>query len=455
MFWLPFVAVLLSRLPFIGLGFGLEPDGWRVAANARRIAATGVYSASRLGANPVHEIGTALLFGGDVWGVTAAAAVATAIAAGALAQTIWRIRGSQSVLLGVALGFVPVVYVASTGGKDYPWTLAFLTLSVWTALENRAWWSGLTFGLAVGCRLSIAPMGLVPLILVLGHGPPGQVGRALRLVVGTTIAGGLAYAPVLYRYGLGFIGYTWTPPLTLQRALHKGGLEVWGPLGLLGLLAVAGAGLLWRRSTPIFATSPAVPSADWRWAAWMVGALMPAALFFRFPSHAGYWVPAVPFVLLLAAERLSDRFVAFLAACLLLSPFVVGVRPATGGEDVPAAWGARVGPARIEPLRGPILLDRARRKARLRAARRTISALESLEPGSTVIVGYWGPMLNVLAPRRTLAPLRLMYAPPRGRHTETSSASPYYFLPGALQGAAAAGEPQPEDRLRPLPLPPQ
>ena len=420
--------MLLSRLPFLGLGFGVEPDGWRTAANAARIAATGVYSASRLGANPVHEIGAALLFGGNVWWVTVAAALATSVAAGALALTIWRIRGEQSILLGLALGFVPVVFIASTGGKDYPWTLAFLALSTWTALEDRPVWSGAAFGLAVGCRLSVAPMGLIPLILLIGRSQPKRLRQAIKLIVTIAVTAGLAYLPVFYQYGFAFIGYTWTPPLTLKRFVVRGLLDVWGLVGLVSLGAAA-ASALWSRSTAVFPARSALPSAQWRWIAWSLGVAVPAALFMRFPSHAGYWIPAIPFVLLMAAERLRPRFAQVFGLALVLSPFVAGLQPIQTDESVEATWGIRTGPARLEPLRGPVLYDHARRRARLRIVHRAIQQMETLNVGTTVIVGPWRPMLTVLTPSQTLNRLRLQYLPNPAELTDSSTAS-YFGAPG-------------------------
>jgi len=54
------LAVLLTRLPWIGSGYGSDPDGYRVVIVARQIAHGGVYEASRLPGYPVYEYLTAL-----------------------------------------------------------------------------------------------------------------------------------------------------------------------------------------------------------------------------------------------------------------------------------------------------------------------------------------------------------------------------------------------------------
>ena len=49
------LLVILSRLPFIGVGYGLDGDAWSVAITAEHWHSTGEYLASRLPGYPVHE----------------------------------------------------------------------------------------------------------------------------------------------------------------------------------------------------------------------------------------------------------------------------------------------------------------------------------------------------------------------------------------------------------------
>ncbi len=59
-----FVFVLLSRLPFLDAGYGVNIDAWRVARAARTIALSHRYEASRLPGYPVQEFICAALWGG-------------------------------------------------------------------------------------------------------------------------------------------------------------------------------------------------------------------------------------------------------------------------------------------------------------------------------------------------------------------------------------------------------
>src|ERR1043166_6986783 len=51
-----FLVVLLSRLPFLDAGYGVNVDAWRVALRAVEIAITGDYSVSRFPGYPIQEI---------------------------------------------------------------------------------------------------------------------------------------------------------------------------------------------------------------------------------------------------------------------------------------------------------------------------------------------------------------------------------------------------------------
>ena len=453
MFWLAFVAVFVTRLPFLGLGYGLSPDGWHIAANAHRIATDGLYSSSQGGGHPVHEIGTALMFGGNIWAVTLSSALATALSVGALALMLWRIRGEQAALLATAVGFVPVVFIASTGGSDHPWTLAALMLSTWLALEDRPILAGVFMGLAIGCRLSVLPLGLVPLLLILGRRQSDRGGHVLRLLFTGGLVAAIAYLPVVLTYGWSGAPSVRMLP-TFEGAptavvLRRGFVDVWGLVGLLGVGFALLSAFASRRPPPIFSARTELARPSWRWTAWLLGVLIPAALFAQHPAHAGVLVPAIPFVFLLAAERLKPRIARIFAAMVILSPFILHVRPSTTAVPVAPTWSVQVGSARLEPFRGPLLFDRAMRQARQRVARQVIDRLPQLDPGTNVVVGPWQPMLSVLGSPRALDRVRLRYTLAPADLTATSTQTRFYVLPGVLRDDPA----NPQLRGRTLPLP--
>src|SRR5262245_61707159 len=57
------VLVILARAPFLGHGYGGDPDAWRVLLAARGLLETGVYLPSRAPGYPLPEYAAALMLG--------------------------------------------------------------------------------------------------------------------------------------------------------------------------------------------------------------------------------------------------------------------------------------------------------------------------------------------------------------------------------------------------------
>src|SRR2546425_13324788 len=108
------LLVLGSRLPLLGLGYGSDMDGWRLAAAAGAIRSTCTYSVSRFPGFPVPEIVSALLWRGGPYALNGATTVMS-VAACMFFAAILRTAGcGHSFLGGLALGFVPAVFIYST-----------------------------------------------------------------------------------------------------------------------------------------------------------------------------------------------------------------------------------------------------------------------------------------------------------------------------------------------------
>jgi hypothetical protein len=61
------LLVLLSRLPFLNAGYGVEEDSWGIAVAAYHTQLYGVMEASRLPGHPVNELIYSLFWGYGPW----------------------------------------------------------------------------------------------------------------------------------------------------------------------------------------------------------------------------------------------------------------------------------------------------------------------------------------------------------------------------------------------------
>jgi len=318
-------AVLLTRLPFLGFGYGWHADNWRTALAARHIAESGVYEASRFPGYPVQEYLCTLVWKSGPFGFNLLDALFCAAAALFFALICIDAGVADWWLAGLAFAFVPVLYVNSVSSKDFPWALAFLLAAWWCALRKKPLLTGILLGLAMGVRITSGAAAL-PIALILIDGAPNRV--ALRRVLATGVVSAAvaaaAFLPVYTRYGAGFFSFyanhAFPGPWEIAARMT---FEVWGALGVAGL----GIALL---AAPVARSRPAPGSRQLL--AWGGMLVIYAIAFLCLPDEAAYLIPAIPFTLLLAwwaAPRWAFRLC---CALILASPFITlrGGRPAAG-----------------------------------------------------------------------------------------------------------------------------
>jgi hypothetical protein len=406
------VAVLLTRLPWIGSGYGSDPDGYRVVIAARQIARGGVYEASRLPGFPVYEYLTALSASAAPWvsnAVTALLSVAAFVCFALIARELG-VRRYR--LIALAFAFTPVVYLSSCCTMDYIPALAFQLAATYAVLRGRPMLGGLLLGLGVGCRITAGALAL-PLCLWMLLSLPRRIAVRQCLVFcgALLLASVLCFMPVLRRYGADFFMFydnASYPPLNVvyTRALPL----VWGALGLLALLGLLCAAPGYYRFTRAALAQPRT-----RHALALAGVAIALYLgaFLRLPDESGYLLPVVPFVLLVIALLTPPWGAGTLALALLLSSWV--------GFD-----------HGVPTLDGPIVEDHLVRESQQRATRAVIDAVAQL-PGRAAIVSGW------ILPRITLAldgdqegPHRFIYLveDPADYQHYLGDGRQLYYLPG-------------------------
>jgi hypothetical protein len=162
---------VVTRLPFLDAGYGIDPDALRLVNAARAIADSGVYKASRLPGYPVQEYLVAGLLPGGVWAVKAVTAWMSWLSGVFFALSLRAFGNKDSWLLAAALLSVPVVYINSVCAMDYVWALAFGMPAAFLAIQQRPVLAGVCVGLAIGTRITSGAM-LLPVALLLAAKSP-------------------------------------------------------------------------------------------------------------------------------------------------------------------------------------------------------------------------------------------------------------------------------------------
>lgn len=372
------IVYVASRLPWVRLGYGADPDAWRVAMSARYLLEHGAYLPSRLPGYPVHDIAmAALLWGG--WTLTNLATVIVSLLGVLCFALILRYHDlPQRGLLTVTLAFMPLLWFTSAQTLDYSWALTLLLGAYLALLKGRLTLAGVLLGLAGGCRVTYLAFAL-PLVLLAWQG--GQLRPVLRLIAATCLTWVIVFSPVWLRFGPAFWNFYDVRPGwgDFLRALTE------GSVGLMPLLVLAAClALSWRelRRLPAILRQEAFP------AAWALIAALTLLVFARLPLQTYYLMPAAPFALLLLARVVRPGLVAAICVALLLGGFVDIYTTSSGGWRSPSAI------THIRPTAGLVLLDYRLRSDRLSLVSQVRDL--PLPQHSVLTAGFYFPMVAEL-----------------------------------------------------------
>lgn len=404
--WVFFLS-LLSKLPFLAGGYGMDYDNLLLIQAGQQIRAEGEYFASRFPGYPVVEAAYALFPASappSAYHLLVAVLGSVAVAA---FYGIARRLTTQPVPITLAFALVPSLFTNSVTAMDYVWALAFFLLALLGALSGRPVLSGVLLGLAVGCRLTTLFVGL-PLLLL--H--PGR--DKVRFVVPLLLVSAASYLPAAIAYGPGFLTYYPQGQIPLPKVGYMLTVEVWGAVGSLAVAVMAVLALVRRPSLDLPKNLKI---------AFGLSILICAAIFVKAPLEGEYLLPAVPLFLLLLAPRLGRRSWLTLAAAFALSLFV-GI-----GRDL--SW------------HGNLLDELATRASRDRYIREVLAR----KFDGPVVTGAHQPLIEILLGHRpatsiqnrepATGPPGFHRAPTRRQFEEWLDQGPVYVLDDISPGVIA------------------
>lgn len=317
------VLFVASQLPMLTLGYGADPDSWRVASAAHDLWTTGTYAVSRPPGYPLHELVSAPLVGLGRAPLSNGVTVLAALAALAVFYGIVRERTQHPVLLTAGLAFTPLFWINSAATIDYVWSLLFLLLALQWVLQGRVVPAAIALGLAAGFR-PMNLIGLVPLAAVIWFRweNPHRLRDAVRFTVLAFISAGICFVGVFRIYG----GTEWISMIlnqgsrvstgageTLALFVYRSVYAV-GPVAVLTVVVVLALGRrrllrLIREREPLALASG-------------IAILVFGLFFLTFPYEKSYILPALPFLLFLVERIASGRVLALFVGALLLFALV-------------------------------------------------------------------------------------------------------------------------------------
>ena len=306
------VIYVASRVPWLDLGYGTDPDAWRVALSAHHLWSANEYFPSRLPGSPLHEFVTAAVIKqGWVW--TNLSTLLISLAGVYLFARVAReLELPHRGVLTLAFAFAPFLWINSVMTIDYMWALTFLLAAYLALLRREPTLAGVALGIAAGFRLTSLAM-LLPFLLLLWRS--GRRDEFLTLARTSMTVTLLVYIPVLTVYGIKFLNFydQSVSAGVVIRQLGKDGLGVIGALAVLAALALSFQRL--RRLPGDLLRDPHVLT----WSAVVVVFFL---LYGRLPHEVAFLIPVFPFGYFLLSRYLSRGLLVAALAVVVLAGFV-------------------------------------------------------------------------------------------------------------------------------------
>lgn len=369
------IVYLLTRLPWIGVGYGSDPDAARVAITADWFWRTGEFYPSRLPGYPLYELIASALFPFGPVVLNLSTLAVSFVGVLLFAAILKRLRVEPKGVLTLAFAFAPMIWINSSVTLDYLWGLTFLLAAYLAAIDRRWLVAGVLFGVAIGCRPTIAAMALPFFVLIV------RERRRRPLIEFFAVAGivsVIAFLPIIVNYRFGFLDFFDVRP-TWGKFARTLGVEAFGLATMLGFIVI---GLLsWRR----FLRLPDLIRRDVHVAFALLAILLVFMSFFRLPLEEAYLTPMLPFLILIIARLFARPAVLAFCALLVIGGLVdFHTRSERGWTQPVAAIAA------IRPQPGRVIVDYELRHHRLKVAK-GMRALD-LPPNSVVTAGFYYPI---------------------------------------------------------------
>lgn len=387
------VLVLLSRLPFLNNGYGIEEDSWGLAINAQEIADTGHYIFSRLPGHPVQELFLAIFSGAGAFVFNLFSALFSVVAVIYFSLILKHYKINNYFLASLAFALTPVIYINSTCTIDYCWALAFILISIFYFLKKKYIISGIILGIATGCRIT-SILAFIPFLIIIWDeiGGTKKWKTIFLLSFSLSITALITYIPALYEYGSDIINTYSLPYPPIAKSIYKASIGVWGIPGLIAITIIV-ISIIINRKNKYKQTILEIPKSHIT--AWISIILIYTLAYIRLPEKSAFFIPAIPFIYILTFRFLkSIKVYTIFCLLMIISPFFFSVNISDtyrGSDYSKIALKASISGQEIffDPVNGPIFSDYTKRINKERFTKQVIKKLYSLNKPSVIITGWW------------------------------------------------------------------
>jgi hypothetical protein len=419
-FLLLFIVVLISRLPFLSAGYGVEEDSWGMINALRRFHDTGIYEVSRFPGHPVLEFSYFAIWGKSYFVFNFLTALISTVGIVFFAASLKLLGFRKYFWSALAFAFIPVIYIKCTDTMDFMWALSFMMMSLFFILKSRTitdtfnarfyfFAAGISLGLAIGSRFT-AGLFIAPLLFLFLDLTRKENWIQFAILSLTTITVALlCFIPVIKIYDPA----TFVVPYILGRpefikSLFKASVGVFGLTGYALLLIVSLKTFLTLRnkrnrinkkyfikSTPKLQTSKLM---GFCYSALIIYVL----LFVLEPHKSAYLIAALPFLIILIEFYSNEKYSLVLALGMIVSSFLLGINlednyRGTTSSSLSLKLNLASQSISLDLLKGPMLADYERRKQKMSFVNDIILKTRSIVKPTVIIAGWWINDIEVLS----------------------------------------------------------
>ena len=445
-FLLVLALILISRLPFINAGYGAEEDAWAMRLVTERIATTGQYEVSRLPGHPLQELTYTLIWKHGAIAFNLLTVLLSTAGIAFFMLSLRKLQIKNYLQAGIALAFVPAVFINSTNALDYTWAFAFLMMSFYFLIYNNYWIAGIFIGLAVGCRITSGAM-LIPYIYLtwcfsqnVDKNPlrvsvmpnlfrhlysaqnrqmPKQVrqddNQALKnifkLTTTTILFSLLLFLPVINVYGINFFQYYEHFPIpSFAKNFYKGSFAVWGAIGFIAVITTIIYCLpSYRKKNKFIDENPLSKSLI---ITSIVAIVIYLIAFIKLPLKSAFMIPMIPFIILIFVLMLSQKQFSCFMIIMLASSFFFGINLSDAyraSAPSPLSFTTTISNQNVsfDLLQGPVIADYLKRKQQIFYADEVIKKNATITNKTVVIAGWW--LANILVQQESKANAFVIY----------------------------------------------
>lgn len=314
--WLkfPYLLILISffivsRIPFVNLGFGTDPDAWRIAISAFDLSYFHIYQISRFPGYPVPEFVNSLFIQNGWLATNSITLIFSLVSVIVFAMILKELEIKNKGLLVLTYSFLPITWINSVNTMDYMWAMSFIMITWLFIIKKQYILAGLMMGLAIGSRMTSIFL-ILPFVYLILRDNEKSI-KMIYFIFGTFISAFIIFLPLFIQYGIQFL--TYYPTIVTDSKI----LEDLNQLGLFALFFGLLILLISAKKLILKLKKNDKISIFLVFTIFLISMIYLGA-----PYQVEYLIPAIPFGLLLLSNISNRKLFTVFCAFLLLNSFI-------------------------------------------------------------------------------------------------------------------------------------